>query len=977
MSRLEGSALIDRGHAIGFRFNGRDYRGLAGDTLSSALLANGVTLVGRSFKYHRPRGIVTAGLEEPNALVTLRAGARAEPNVRATGIELYEGLEAWSQNCWPSPNFDLMAVNQLAAPLLTAGFYYKTFKWPSAFWETVYEPIIRRAAGLGKLSGAPDPDRYDRNHAFADVLVVGAGPAGLAAALAAAGRGARVLLLEDDASLGGRLLSERHEIDGVAGPQWAKEAERTLEQLTNVTILKRTTLAGAYDGGTYAAIERVSDHLPEPGRHQPRQRYWKIVAPRAILAMGAIERPIVFGGNDRPGVMMASAIQTYVNRFAVAPGRRVAIYATSDSGHQVAADLDAAGVEVVAIIDPRMERPGIATHLRHIQGDVVATFGKRLRKIEVRDSGARIHRLSADVLGMAGGWNPAIGVASHLGYRPYWCDTLNAFRIGEAPRGMAFAGAAAGALGVDEALAQGQAEGLAATPRSRRRNPPPHRSNAERTGTSAPHIVNGCRQTAFVDFQNDVTADDVLLAEREGYRSIEHLKRYTTLGMATDQGKASQVNGHAILARACARAIGQVGTIASRPPYTPVALGALAGMHRGPHLRPTRHTALHAWSVEQGATFVDAGLWKRPQWFSRPGEADWLTSTTREAKTVRSAVGLCDVSTLGKIEVGGSGAPALLDRLYANMMSTLPIGKCRYGVMLREDGFVFDDGTVARLAEDRYVLTTTTANAVAVMRHIDFAAQVLWPDLDVQAMSVTEQWAQVAVAGPQSRALLQDMLPDIDLSNEAFPYLANLAAHWRGFPIRLFRLSFSGELAYEIAVPANQGDALVRALASAGERYGCSPYGTEALSVLRIEKGHAAGGELNGQVTAGDLGLARMLSTKKDFIGRTMAQRPALTDPGRLRLVGLRPVDPVVRFSAGSHLLAFAASPMGANSEGHVTSVCFSPALDQWIGLGLLVGGAERHGERVRAVSPVRGADIEVEVCAPIFLDPDGEKLRG
>lgn len=970
MTRLHAGGLIDRTKRVDFRFDGRTLTGFAGDTLASALLANGVRIVGRSFKYHRARGILTDGIDEPNALVTLHGGARVEPNCRAPSVELFDGLEARSQNCWPSPNFDLMAVNGLFSKIFVAGFYYKTFMWPAAFWERLYEPLIRRAAGLGRLSGEPDPDSYDRSHAFADMLVVGSGAAGLSAALLAARRGMKVLLVESDSCGGGRLLSERHEVGGQPGAAWSAAMLRELAANERVTILTRTTLFGAYDGNSFAAAERVSDHQSTAAPGQPRQRYWKIVAAKAIFATGATERPIAFGGNDRPGVMMASAIQTYLNRYAVAPGKRVAIFTVCDTGYEVAADLASAGVEIAAIIDARGGSAREVSFAPVIAGEVVRTFGKSLKAIEVRRFDGGTQRLVVDVLGMAGGWNPNIGFASHLGKRPDWCETLQAFRQDALPDGMLFAGAADGALSLPEAIASGEA----AADRACGASDAPQR--AAHSAQAAPHVVSACPQKSFIDFQHDVTVDDMILADREGYRSVEHVKRYTTLGMATDQGKAGQILGHKVLAQHRGAEMRAVGTIAARPPHTPVAIGALAGIHRGEYLKPTRLTPTHRWAAENGASFVNAGLWKRAQWFSRPGDRDWLASAVREARAVRSGVGLCDVSTLGKIEVAGPDAALLLDRLYANMMSTLPVGKCRYGLMLREDGFVFDDGTVARIEENRFVVTTTTVNAVAVMRHIDFALQVIWPDLKAHACSITEGWAQIAVAGPMSRALLQDLLPAIDLSNDAFPFMGAVSGEWSGIPMRLFRLSFSGELAYEIAVPTNQGDALMRALSSLGQKYGCTPYGLEALGILRIEKGHVAGGDLNGQVTAHDLGLGRMLSKKKDFIGRSMAERPALVDPARQTLVGLKPVDAAQRLSAGSHLFRQGAAEIASESQGHVTSVAFSGVLDQWIALGLLANGPERIGETIVAASPVRGTRIELEVCSPVFFDAAGERLR-
>lgn len=989
MSRRPDGGLIDRAVPLSFTFDGKAYAGFAGDTLASALVASDVRLVGRSFKYHRPRGILTAGSEEPNALVTLRGGAAAEPNTRATTVELFEGLEARSQNRWPSLKFDALAVNQLFAPLFVAGFYYKTFMWPAAFWEKLYEPLIRRAAGLGALSMAPDPDRYEHAHVFCDLLVIGAGPAGLAAALTAARAGVRVVLADEDARAGGRLLSENSVVDGVAGHLWAEKAVAELAALPNVRLLSRTAVVGCYDGREYAAVERVADHLPARLPGQPRQRLWKIVATHAILASGAIERPLVFGGNDRPGVMTASAVSTYVNRYAALPGGRAVVYATSDSGWQTALDLLKAGVEVAAVVDPRRIAPthhAVTTLIRAgaeimLGARIAGTIGAPVRKVEVVKSNGVRRRIACDLVAMAGGWNPAIGLGGHLGARPQWSTRKNCFLLDETPPGLVAAGAAAGNFALGKALADGVAQASAVARALGREGAAQlfvgHDEPADATPSwqfTAPLRLRG---KAFVDFQHDVTDTDVALAAREGFTSVEHMKRYTTLGMATDQGRVGQLNGHALLAAATGRQIAQVGTILSRAPWQPVAIGLMAGAHRGADFRPVRHTASHAWAVEQGASFVDAGLWKRAQWFARDGETDWLETVNREVTMTRGGVGLCDVSTLGKIDVMGPDAGALLDRLYINTFSTLAIGKARYGVMLREDGLVMDDGTVARLAEDRFYLTTTTANAAKVMQHIDFARQVLWPDLDVQACSVTEHWATYALAGPRSRALLEAALPGVDVSDAGLPYMGVVALRWNGVAARLARLSFSGELAYELSVPAHQGDALVRHLAAVGRAFELVPYGTEALGVMRIEKGHPAGNELNGTTTAADLGLGRMMSRKKDYIGRTMARRPGLTDPARPALVGLAPVNPAERIRAGGHLLRPGAAPLAANDEGYVTSAAFSPTLGHGIALALLAEGPARHGERVIVHDPVRGADVEATVCPPVFVDPEGARLRG
>jgi len=984
MSRLPTGGQVDRSLALSFSFDGRELAGFAGDTLASALVANGVKLVGRSFKYHRPRGLLSAGPEEPNALVTLREGAWAEPNTRATLVELFDGLQAKSQNRWPGLRFDLLAVNQAIAPMLVAGFYYKTFMWPSAFWEQIYEPLIRRAAGLGHLSALPDPDHYDREHAFCDLLVIGGGPAGLAAALAAGRAGLRVMLASEDFKLGGRLLSEHHSIGNMPGARWAGDTVHELESMPNVRILARTTVVGAYDGREYIAVERLADHLARPAAGQARQRLWKIVARETVLASGAIERPIVFGGNDRPGVMLASAVSSYIHRFAALPGKRAVIFTTGDSGWRTAADLIAAGAEIVAIADAR---DAVPTDARALVSRQVPTYlgarigdahGVPLRSVDLYVGGRR-HRIPADVLAMAGGWNPAIGLGSNLGARPVWSDALDTFLLDKGPPGLRVAGAANGRYALGEAVRDGWASGCEAASAWGRKAPtPPDLTTSDDPCSARPlwHVAER-RGKAFVDFQNDVTDKDIQLAVQEGFTSVEHLKRYTTLGMATDQGKTSGVNGHALLARATGRSLAETGTILSRPPWQPVAIGALAGHHRGRDFRPERLTPSHAWAAERGAAFVDVALWKRAQWFPVTGDKHWRDTVDREVRLTRAGVGVCDVSTLGKIDIHGPDAGVLLDRLYTGTFSTLAVGRARYGLMLREDGFVFDDGTTTRFAPDRYYLTTTTVNAGRVMQHIDYARQVLWPELDVQAISVTEQWANFSIAGPASRALIADMLPGFDVSNASFPPMAAAELEWEGLPARLFRLSFSGELAYEFCVPASAGDALIRRFFALGEPYGVTPYGTEALGVMRIEKGHIAGPELNGQTTAVDLGMGRMMSTRKDYIGRPLSGRPALVDPERPVLVGLVPVDRSREFASGAHLVAADRPAAAAHVEGYVTSVAYSPTLGHGIALALLSRGRDRHGERIVAHDPLRDMTVEARVCDPIFYDPEGVRARG
>lgn len=981
--RLKSGGLVDRTTALPFTFDGKAMRGFAGDTLASALLANGQQLVGRSFKYHRPRGILTAGAAEPNALMTIGRGGRTEPNTRATMQELYAGLEANSQNRWPSLEHDVGAINSLLSPFLSAGFYYKTFMWPAKFWEKLYEPVIRKAAGLGKASYEADPDAYEKCWAHCDLLVIGAGATGLVAALVAGRAGARVILLDEQAQIGGGLLAETALINAMSAADFVATTKAELESLPNVQVLARTTAFGWYDGNVFGAVERVQKHVATPAANRPVERLWRIAAKKAILATGAEERPLVFGGNDIPGVMMAGAMRRYLNHYGVAPGQKTAIFTTNDSGYALAADLEAAGVSVTALIDSRRDATiAYQGKARLVRGGLVSNVhgGKSVQGLDLWREG-QLERLEVDSLAMSGGFSPIIHLACHRGGKPRWSDEHSAFLAPEGLRDLALAGSAAGVFGIAACMADASAQtdailqslGFKASlfvPSV----------GAEKAPLPATPVwsIPGIKSKAFVDFQNDVHIKDLGLAVQEGYGHVELAKRYTTNGMATDQGKLSNVNAIGLLAEARRVSPADVGTTTFRPFYTPVSFGALAGSSHGKHFQPVRKSSLHDWAAKNGATFVETGLWYRSAWFPKAGENGWRESVDREVKNVRTNAGICDVSMLGKIEVCGPDAAEFLNRVYCNAFLKLPVGKARYGLMLREDGFIYDDGTTSRMDENRYFMTTTTAYAAAVLNHLEFCAQVHWPELDVRLASVTDQWAQMAVAGPKSRIILQTLVDD-DISNEAFPYLAAKEVSLLGGRLngRLFRISFSGELAFELAVPADYGESIADAVMLAGEEHGIQPYGVEALSVLRIEKGHVTHNEINGTVVPADLGFAKMVSsTKPDFIGKHMLNREGLTDADRPQLVGVMPLDAATSFKTGAHILKKGAEPTLENDQGYITSSCFSPHLNSTIGLALVKGGAARHGEEVLAWNGLRNEFTPAKLVSPVFVDPNNEKLH-
>ncbi|MFN3663464.1 sarcosine oxidase subunit alpha family protein [Yoonia sp.] len=959
---------------VTFIFDGKPVQGVPGEPVAAALLANGIKLVGRSFKYHRPRGILTAGSEEPNALVTVGRGPAQDPNVRATTLEVSEGLEVFSQNAWPSLRHDALAVNDLFAPFLGAGFYYKTFMWPRGFWEKLYEPAIRRAAGLGGLSGQANADHYEKAFAFCDVLVIGAGPAGLMAALTAAQAGADVILADEDSAMGGRLLREVEDVGGKPAAFWVADVLAQLDAMPNVRLMPRTSVTGTHDQGTFGALERITGPA-SPAR--PLECFWRIIAKRAVLCAGALERPIAFTNNDRPGIMLAGAVRAYVNRWGVAPGKSVTIFGNNDDAHRTARDLSAAGVTVAALIDSRADLAVGGDYPVFTGGMITATTGRRgLTSITVtHQGGTRV--IQTDCLAVSGGWNPSVHLTCHMNGRPIWRDDIAAFvPTPDAIPGMVATGACNGVFDTLGCLREG-AEGGAEAARDLGFDP----SVSLPAADAQPYAITPLwdipgKGRKWVDFQNDVTTRDIALSAQENLRSVEHMKRYTTQGMAPDQGKSSNVLALAVLADLTGRGIPETGPTTFRPPFVPVSIAAMGAGGQGKGFAPVRLSSAHQAAVAARAPMVEAGLWYRPSYFPLEGEINWRHSCDREVGYVRNAVGVCDVSSLGKIDVQGPDAAAFLDFVYTNRISTLKPGRVRYGVMLREDGFVMDDGTIARLGAQHFVITTTTAAAGQVMRHLEFVGQVLRPDLDAQVTSVTDHWAQFAVAGPKALVLLNTMLDD-QISTADWPFMVCGNVGIGGITARMFRISFSGETACEIAVPARYGESLFRQLIGQARTLGGGPYGMEALNVLRIEKGFLTHAEMHGRTTAYDLGLAGMIDTGKDCIGQAAARRPGLTDPARERLVGLRAVEEGRRLTAGAHLFAKDTKAISANDQGYVTSACYSPTLDCYLGLGFLQRGPERYGEVIRMVDHLRGVDTWAEVCAPVFFDPDGGRARG
>jgi len=979
--------------AVRFSFDGASYPALEGDTLASALLANGVHLMGRSFKYHRPRGVLSAGAEEPNALVGIhRDAARQTPNVRATVQEVYDGLTAVSQNRWPSLAFDIGAVNDIASPMFSAGFYYKTFMWPKAAWKTVYEPNIRAAAGLGVAPDKADPDHYSSRYAHCDVLVLGAGAAGLAAALAAAETGARVILVDEQAQAGGALRFEQGAtIDAAAGWDWAQTTADKLAAMGNVRVLTRTTAFGYYSQNLVGLVERVSDHLASPG-DLPRERLWQVRAKRVILASGAIERHMVFDGNDKPGVMLASAARTYLNHYGVLVGKNVGVFTAGDSAYAAAIDLKKAGAGIAAIVDLRDNPAGpLVDEARKLGIEILsgrtvakASGGLRVSSISVRASAGGPERsIPVDALLMSAGWTPSVHLFSQSRGKVAFDSATRRFLPGTYAQDCVSVGACAGtdtlADTVKEALVAGEkaakAAGAAKVSGTKLKAETTESWAGGMVG-AAPGAGSGSTGKAFVDFQNDVTAKDIRQAVHEGMRSIEHVKRFTTNGMATDQGKTSNIHGLAIAAEALGKEMPEVGLTTFRAPYTPVTFGALIGHAKGKLFDPTRRTPFHAQEEKLGAVFEDVGQWKRAWYYPRAGE-DMHAAVNRECATVRKAAGIFDASTLGKIEIVGPDAAKFMELMYTNPWEKLEPGRCRYGIMLREDGFIYDDGVVGRLAADRFHVTTTTGGAARVMNHMEDYLQTEFPHLDVWLTSISEQWAVIAVQGPNARNIIEPLVEGIDMSDAAMPHMSVREGKICGVPTRLFRMSFTGERGFEINVPADYAEAVWDAVWAEGQKHDACAYGTEAMHILRAEKGYIiVGQDTDGTVTPQDAGLDWAIGKKKtDFVGIRGLKRPDLMAKGRKQLVGLKTKDPKVVLEEGAQIVEDPKQPIPMKMIGHVTSSYWSENCGRSIALALVAGGFDRTGQTLHVPMPDR--TIEVEVVGQVFFDEKGERLHG
>jgi len=998
-NRLQDGGRIDRSKPLTFTFNDESYQGYAGDTLASALIANGVDVIGRSFKYSRPRGFVAAGAEEPNAVVQLGATEATQiPNVRATQQSLYQGLVAASTNGWPSVETDLMGlVGKIGGKMMPPGFYYKTFMFPQSMWPT-YESYIRKAAGLGRASKEKDVDIYDKMNQHTDVLVVGAGPAGLMAALSAARGGARVIIADEQSEFGGSLLSSKETIDGKPAMEWVAQVVAELNEFDDVLMLPNSQVNGYHDHNFLTIQQHCTDQFADRAPNGAvAQRLHRVRAKWVVLATGAHERPLVFGNNDVPGCMQASAVSTYINRFGVVPGNELVLMTSNDGAYQTAIDWHDAGRHVVAIVDARKNPQGSlidAARERGISimvgsGVIEVQGSKRVTGVSVaplNESGDKVTgavaKLKADTVASSGGWSPVIHLSCHTGARPVWDDEVIGFLPGPTVQKQLTAGAINGAFTTQAALSQGiqaAADALASLGLEVTDLSLPKTEEVIQGKTMALFHIPHNKPTSkapkqFVDYQNDVTAAGIELACREGFESIEHVKRYTAMGFGTDQGKLGNINGMAIAAKALQKSIPETGTTIFRPNYTPVTFGAIAGRDCGELFDPKRFTAMHAWHVDQGAKFEDVGQWKRP-WYFPKGNETMQQALNRECLATRESVGILDASTLGKIDIQGKDAREFLGRVYTNAWAKLAVGKCRYGLMCGEDGMVFDDGVTSCLGENHFLMTTTTGGAAHVLEWLELYHQTEWPDMEVYFTSVTDHWSTMTISGPNSRKLLEKLTDD-DVSKDNFAYMDWKQMTVAGVPARVFRISFTGELSFEINVQANYGMHVWKALFEAGEEFNLTPYGTETMHILRAEKGFIiAGQDTDGSVHPFDLGMPWAVAMKKpfSFIGKRGMQREDCVRADRKQLVGLKTVDPTVVLPEGAQGVFDPNAPIPMPMVGHVTSSYWSACLGRSISMGFVKGGHDKMGEKV-FYPLVDGRVVEAEICQPIFLDPKGER---
>ena len=992
--RITSGGLIDRSKEISFIFNGKKYNGYKGDTLASALLANGVHLIGRSFKYHRPRGIIAAGVEDANGKVQLYKGNITEPNVNVTEVELVEGLRIESQNCWPSVNFDVGGINNFLNRFFPAGFYYKTFMWPKSFWYHVYEPLIRKAAGMGKASLDPDPDRYEHQYEHCDILVVGSGPSGISSALSAAKNGARVILAEDKARFGGSLLTDNVTIGNKNGDEWVEDSISELKSMPNVIVKKRSQVFGYYDHNMLVMFERCKDHLNNPEPYTPRQRLWYIRAKHVLISTGSIERPLIFANNDRPGIMLATSAREYLKVYGVLPGKKPIIFTNNDTAYETAIEFKTHGIDTIILDTRKSSDAGVVIEAKNIGIEIKFNHGiantagyKKVKSAtigeltESKDGYKNLTTIPCDSIFVSGNWTPTVHLASQSGNKLKYEKETDTFLPDQSRQKETVTGSANGSFTLKESLADGFKKGYQLSDEITKNGIETSMPISDEKDFG-PHDKFWCmplpdnkHHKRFVDFQNDVAVSDIQLAVREGFRSIEHVKRYTTLGMATDQGKTSNLNGLQLVSDLEKKIVPEVGHTTFRPPYTSVTIGTIIGREVGKNYRATRKSPIHEWHEKNNAVFVDAGLWLRPRYYKR-GNETLQEAAKREALNVRQNVGICDVTSLGKIDIKGRDSAEFLNRVYTNAFLKLPIGKARYGVMLREDGMVFDDGTTTRIAENHFHMTTTTAQAANVLSHLEYYLQVVWPELDVNVVSTTEQWAGAAIAGPKSRELLQCLFLHDDMSNEGFPFMGYKELKFKNTSARVFRISFSGELAFEVNVMSDYGNEMWNEIMSLGKDFDIQPYGTEALSTLRIEMGHVAGSEIDGRTIAYDLSLDGMLSQKKDFIGKRSLNRKAFTEDDREKIVGVVPIDKKTSIPEGSYLVENAKASFPNPKLGHVSASCWSVEYDNPFSLAIIKDGKNKKGEKLFAVSPLKNKVIPVEIVSQHYVDPEGKRVR-